>query len=360
MATADEDYFKDELTLKDVLLGVVHYIHTVWRYKWIVLLSMVLFLGLFLYLESQEPVKYKGNLTFMVNEEKPGGAGGFASILGQVGLGGNSSGEYNLEKIAELSKSQLIIHNVLLDSAVVNGEKDRLIHHIIDIYGLKKEWEDQGKSSWSEVRFLSDSTAGYNLIQRKVLKNIYGKVIGNRQEAGLVTVEFNPMTTILDMRGSTLNEELTAELVEKSFARLSDFYIDKSTATSQQTLLKLNTKVDSIRNVLSKAEYAIARRRDAGIGIVRRQDEVAVNQKNREVQILSVMYAEAIKNQATAEFTLNSSLPFFAVVDRPYLPLSAVKPQLRKQAIIGGVLGLILAIVIIVAVAIIRNVLSDN
>lgn len=352
-------YAENELTLRDVLLGIIHYAKLLWRRKWWILGAGLLGGAIFGFLASRQPTTYQGQLTFMLNEEE-GGGGGLASILGQVGLGGGASSEYNLEKIVELSKSQLIMQRVLMDTITVDGEADRLAHHLMAVYDLRKQWQEEDKEDWAAVRFATDSLDRMTRTERKVLQHLHKKLVGGGSEAGILNTTIDPNTTILKMRGESLDEEFTQHTIERAFHRLSEFYVDKVTAGPRSTYQKLRVRTDSIQQALQNTEYRLAAAQDGSLGLLQARDRLNIEQLRRKAQLLNLMYGEATKNLATAEFTLATMTPFFSVVDRPFLPLGRNVPNPVWQTIIGGVLFLFLSSILILISFVISNALMGN
>ncbi|MTB53166.1 hypothetical protein [Lewinella sp. W8] len=332
-------YADNELTLRDVLLGIISYAKLLWRRKWWILGAGLLGAAIFGYLATRQPVTYQGSLTFMLNEEE-GGGGGLASILGQVGLGGGASSEYNLEKIVELSKSQLIMQRVLLDTISVGGTEDRLAHHLMTVYDLRAQWRENGREDWATVHFAHDSLDGWTRTERKIIQVLHKKLVGGGSEAGLLNTTIDPNTNILRMRGESLHEEFTQQIVEKAYQHLSEFYVEKVTAGPRSTYRKLKTRTDSIQGALQANEIALASSRDASLGLIQARDRVKIDRLQRKNQLLNVMYGEAVKNLATAEFTLSTMTPFFAVVDRPFLPLGKINPSWFNAALRAGVIAI--------------------
>jgi uncharacterized protein involved in exopolysaccharide biosynthesis len=330
-------YAENELTLRDVLLGIIAYAKLLWRKKWWILGAGLIGGAIFGFLALRQPVTYSGSLTFMLNEEE-GGGGGLASILGQVGLGGGASSEYNLEKIVELSKSQLIMQQVLMDTITVNGEEDRLAHHLISVYGLRELWQENGKEDWSAVDYRTDSLEQMTRTERRILQFLHKKIVGGGNEPGLLNTTIDPNTTILRMRGESINEEFTQQIIEYAFRHLSEFYVEKVTAGPRSTYQKLKIRSDSIQQALQSTEYQLATSRDASLGLIQERDRVKIDRLQRKSQLLNLMYGETVKNLTTAEFTLATMTPFFAVVDKPFLPLKKIQPNLFLEVFKGTVL----------------------
>jgi capsule polysaccharide export protein KpsE/RkpR len=76
--------------------------------------------------------------------------------------------------------------------------------------------------------------------------------------------------------------------------------------------------------------------------------KVVLERTRRDVQMLSLMYAEVLKNMEIAKFTLDNQTPFFQVVDKPTLPLEKKKVSRIISAIVGSIiLGIVFCIYLI-------------
>ena len=170
------NFESDEITLKELILKVREYWREVWKNRFLVLLISALFASIFLWRAWIAPVVYLAELTFMVNEDEGGGLGGVASILGQFGLGGGSSGKFNLDKILELSRSRKIVSQVLFEEIEVDGKVDYIANHIIDEYAFHEDWEDDTKGL-KDFYFINGEFEEFGRVENRALKLVYTKVI---------------------------------------------------------------------------------------------------------------------------------------------------------------------------------------
>ncbi len=96
-------------------------------------------------------------------------------------------------------------------------------------------------------------------------------------------------------------------------------------------------------------EARLANFRDRGHGIVLKSQSLPKQQLQRKVEMLYLMYSEAIKNLETAEFLLKNSTPYFQSIDRPVGPIQP-RGRSKKIALLKGVfLGGFLALLFIVS-----------
>jgi hypothetical protein len=326
---------------------------------WIVL-AVLIGGGVGGYLAYTTPVTYQARLSFMLNEETGSGGGGLGSILGQIGLSGGGD-EYNLDKIVELSRSNRIIFESILDSATINNEEDLIGNHLIRYFNLHQAWETSTRTELHGFLFKHTKQDSFSRTENEVLKNLTASIVGHeKQDADerILTSTYSGNTGILYISTQTESEELSIVLTQRIYDKLSSFYVSKSIEKQLSTLEAVTAKVDSINTELQNTEYQLARTSDRSLGVLQRSDLVSQGRLSRNLQVLSIMYAEALKNKEAASFVLSNSTPFLQVVDDVFAPLRPTEPSLKKGGMIGGFLGGFLACTLFFLFKLIRDALS--
>jgi hypothetical protein len=321
---------QDELTLRDLVLKVEDYVREIFRYKWIVLIAMVLGLAYqaFIYF-NYEPL-YHATITFSVDEDEGGSSSGLTGILGQFGLGGVRPTRYNLDKIMALSKSRRVIQQTLFAKITMEGKEDYLANHLIRHYDLD-----------SAFVFTHDSIPMFSRDENKRLLALYGFIIGpeNNPKKALANADYNDDTNIMSISVSTTHETLSRELAQHMFESLSGYYVSKSIEKQVTTYTVVAAKRDSVLAELKAAEYQLANFRDTHRGLLMRTDQLTDLRLQREIVALTAMYQEVLKNTEVASFSLRTKTPFIQVIDAPANPIEPASLSLWRKAIIGLVLG---------------------
>jgi len=246
---------EDEITLKELILKVQEYFWEVVRnWKWVVLITIP-FILLFLYQAISTPVTYHSELTFMVNEDDGGGIGGVSAILGQFGFAGGGKGKNNLDKILELAKSRIIVQQVIFDSISVNGRTDYLGNHVIRLYKFHEKWADD-TTGLKEFTFVDSDLSTRQ--EKRALKSVYSKIIGGEKVKGIFSSKYSKDTGIMQFNAKTVSEELSIELCNILYEYLSSFYVSRTVEKQQQTFDVMLQKVDSVKKIMSSAEYQLA------------------------------------------------------------------------------------------------------
>lgn len=345
---------EQEMTLRDLLFKIRDF-YLELRQNWkIVLLCVALSLAGFLVNAFLTPPKFPAQLTFMVREDSKSGLGSVAGILGQFGFGGGNSSEYNLDKIIELAKSRHILQAALFDSATLDGKRDYLANHVIEIYNFREKWRKD--TLLRDFRFIHSDVERFDRRENKALKSLHQYMVG--EKTAFVAAGYSKQTSILNITVYARHEALSIALVEALYGHLSRFYIEQSTAQSRQTVRNLELRRDSIRALLTASERSLARTEDRTLGLLLKEDKVPQKRLGTDVQILNLMYAEAIKNLETASFLLKNATPVFMEIDRPLAPIKPVRASKKMALALGLGLGFLLAVTWIFGRKFARNFLS--
>lgn len=351
---------EDEITLKELILKVKEFFQEVlknWRLVVLITISFVLF---FLIQTYQTPVTYTSELSFMINDDdnELGGLGGLAQAFG-LGLGG-SSGEFNLEKMVSLLKSRNIIQQGLFEKTKIDGQIDFFANHLIRKYNFHKEWED--RKNLKDFVFKTNEVDAFSRIENSALKSVYGKITGSKTTKGILASSINEDTGIVTLKLESINEDLSIKLLSSLFDKLSTFYINKTIEKQKQTYEITKSKADSLLGVLNYAQSKLLKIKDT-------QRNLTLNQYRSEELILErdyktslIVYGEAIKHKEIADYSLRTKTPFVQSIDTPIPPLEPNKTLITyiKQIIIGGILGVFLAIAFIIGRKIYRDTMESN
>lgn len=356
-----EKQFDDEIALKDV-------INTFWEYFWHMLRSwifigfmVILFVIYNIYSTVTHDTNYIAPITFMINEDESSSLGGIGSLLGSFGglLGGGS--EFNLDKILEISTSNNLGEDVLLNKVTINGKEDYIANHLIISKDTLQEWiefrfldnfllDDRKrniKQKQKDFRFVADTIDYSDRIQTSIVKKCYSTLFGNEAVDGMVTTEFGELTGIMKLETKSYNETLSIAITESLFEALKTFYIEKSIEKQQQTYNIMKAKHDSIRTKLASLDYTLANYEDTKRGLFRKTDKLKKEQLQRNIAINTMALGKAKENLEISDFALRDKTPFVQVIDNPFPPLLNTKPSIVRSVVIGGFLGGFLGVLLV-------------
>ena len=348
----------EEITLKDLIeKGNLYYKEV--RNNWkIIALLIVLFTSIFLFNAIRAGKTFAASKTFLINQESGGNMGGLSSIFGSFNLGGGLN-ESNPERIIELSKSMRIIQSSIFTKASLRGKNDYLANHIIKMYDFHDKWSDD-TTGLKDFLFTNTKTEEFNRQEKIALKAVYGKIRGSPKKGikGIIATSYDDVTGIIEMVAETKASSISVAILASIYTSLSEFYVNKMTEKPLKTYQNLSNKVDSLRNLLSSLEYALANELDTNQGLITRKAMLKRAQLERKVQVAYIAYGEAIKNFEIAEFSLKNATPFFQIIDEPILPLTAIRESKIKAIILGIFMGGFLAVAFIVARRLLRDTMS--
>lgn len=334
MATAEH-----ELTAQELSLQLSRYIRFLWAKKGWIVAAAFISAAIFFYRTWEKPFLYTAQTSFMVNEESGGSSSGIGALLGQFGLGMGGSSDFNLDKIVELGQSRYLIQQAFWDTAFIDGQRDLLANHLIRVQQFHQEWRRD--SLLRNFLFTSADPQQFDRTANDAMLRLYAAMVGSqaRKIPGLLQINYADESGILQLSVKTRSEALSLALAASLYTALSEFYIKKTTEKQAETVRMLNTKADSIYTALNKAEYSLAQRRDRSLGLLEQRLQVDQSRLAREVQVLTIMYGEAIKNRETADFLLKSTTPFFQLIDEAIGPLAKERESVIKSSVIGAVVG---------------------
>ena len=325
----------------DFLYGVGRWFR---RYMMLIVLAAIVGAVLGFYIQSRKVLLYPSALSFMVNEKNSGGGGGALSgIAGQLGISvpGGKDG-LNLDRIIALSKSSDIVWQALIDTSLISGRPESLLDMILEAYALEIE-ELEPYLTRKEILDAIDNTyqgRPQNTQEAAALR----VVLGQAGSPGLYSVIFDDDSGILTINTLTKSPEISDALCYAIYRKIQEYYSDQASSQPQLVYRKAVRHTDSIRSVLNSKELQLARVRDSEQAMLLRQDEVSKDRLQREISIMSILYAEAVKNLENAKFMLSGSVPTFQILETPTL-FETPPPRGRvAAAVVGGLVGLILGL----------------
>ena len=353
-------YQDDEITLKELILKIREFSLELWNNKWWIILFGIIISGLFLLKSYREKTTYTAGISFMVTEND-NDSQGLNSPFGDL-----EYGRIENNKITELARSGRIIHEVLLEKALVNSRNDYLANHLINIYGLHEDWSDEPlvdeyKSlHLKDFFFTRDKIEDFSQKELRALSILQQLVAGNNLlgEKGITSIGFNDDTDIFKLNVTALEENLSMRLINVLYEELRTFYIDETIGRPQRTFELIKVQTDSLSNLLGKKEKALAGANDRNRGITSSVPSLGISKLSREVSLLDGEYSESLRNQKKLELLLSQETPEFQIIDRTFFPTKNA-PSKIKSIILGGFLGTFLACLYFLGRKVIRDAMDS-
>lgn len=335
----------EQISLKEFILLIKRYYRSLVKH-WLYILIAVVFLGsVFAIYAKMEGVKYKAELTFMLNED--GGSSLNSLTSGLLGRFVGGGGKYNLEKILNLSRSRHIIEKALFRKGVVNHKEDFLANHFINFYSLNMKTKEDSLDGFF---FTSDTII--TIKESRMMNKLYELIAG---EKGLFSASTNEKSGIMTMELLCKSEDLAVCFINTTFTILSDYYINKSIEKETISYNLLKEKADYLKGRMNQQLDQSLIYQDKTLGSWQGTSTLPYLKHSRDTRISTEMYGEILKNLEIADFTLKTKTPFIQKIDSPRKPLEAVKSSMIKYCIVGGFLGFFLSFLYLL----IRKVISD-
>jgi hypothetical protein len=323
----------DEISLKELIQKageMVSYLKTQW---WkLMLLGLLGGVAGFFYAKSQKP-KYTAKLTFALAEssDKMGGIGSIASQFGVDLMGGGSAGAFSGDNLLELMKSRLLVEKTLLTSVDSAGKPKLLVNQYIDFNKPNKHnpWEFNDPAP---VYFRgNEAKQGFSLQQDSFLAKV-----------SIDLVKKNLKVTKMDKKLAIVSVSFTGEdqWFAKNFTQIltqnvTEFYVQTKTGQMRKNVKIMEHKVDSVKQALGQALYGVASEVDGNQFLVRGVAKVPQAKKQLEIQVLSTMYGELIKNLELSRTMMAKDQPLIQLIDQPRFPLEKKRTS-KSIATIGG------------------------
>lgn len=352
-------YQEDEITLKELILKVQEFGEELFSKWWIILLFVLISTGFFLYKHFNTETTYTAKLTFMVDSNEGGGFSGVTAVLAQFGLGGGKS-RSNLDKILAISKSRRIVYDVLLKKVEIDGNVDYFGNFLIDIKNLRVNWKNSDVEGLYDFKFIDSDRSVDHELRDRVLGSLYGLIVGGpKSKDQLFKSDYDEDTGIMTFEVESKSEIFAARLTDSIFSHLSQFYIEKTTNKALKTHRIFKLKTDSIYNLLSGKQYAMANIQDVDRASYLRTSRVSRDRLIGEIEILTRAYAESYKNTEIAAIDLEMKTPYITTIDRPVLPLSKTQSSLMPNILLGILLGGFLGSIFLITNKIYRDVMNS-
>ncbi len=324
----------DEISLKELIqkaVGVISHLKTQW---WkLMLLGLLGGVAGFYYAKTQKP-KYTAKLTFALADggEKVGGLGSIASQFG-VDLGGGSGGAFSGDNLLELMKSRLLVEKTLLTAVDSNGKQKLLINQYID-FMIHQNPEHRKHSDPLPVAYSVDklNRDQFSLAQDSFL----GKVCGDLASNHLKVSKVEKKLAIVSVSFTGNDEWFAKHFTQVLTQNVTEFYVETKTRQMRRNVMMMEHKVDSVKEALGRAMYGVASEVDGNQFLVRGVAKVPQAKKQLEIQVLTTMYGELIKNLEMSRTLMAREQPLIQLIDQPRFPLEK-KEYSKLISAIGGI-----------------------
>lgn len=341
----------EEITAKELILNtqnLVRYFLGYWK-----TICLIGFLGgsIGLLIGFVSDKKYLAETTFAL-EEKGGMLGAYASIASQFGvdLGKNEGGVFAGDNILELIKSTSIIRKTLLTTVNLNGTEDYLLNTYLSTYGMQDDLFEKG------IVFNFKDTHAFTQEQDSVVLQVVTKI----KKGQLQVDKIDKKLTIYRVQFKSKHELFSKVFTEQLVRNVSEYYVEIKTQKSRSNVNLLQNRLDSVKTALNEEMYGAAISQDQNQNLARVQASIPMAKKKMNVEILMTMYGELLKNLELAKLLLLKDEPLVQVIDTPVLPLRFEKAGKLTSAIIGGILGGFLSLLVLYFKRVYNRIMNES
>jgi hypothetical protein len=322
----------DEISLNELMQKageVITYLKTQW---WkLMLLGLLGGVVGFFYAKFQKP-KYTAKLTFALAEggDKSGGLGSIASQFG-LDMGGGSAGAFSGDNLLELMKSRLLVEKTLLTAVDSAGKSKLLVNQYIDFNKPKKPKPLKPEDPMSVYFNGNEEKKGYSLAQDSFL----AKVSAELTKTNLQVAKIDKKLAIVSVSFTGEDQWFAKNFTQILTQNVTEFYVETKMGQMRKNVKMMEHKVDSVKQAIGHAMYGQASAVDGNQFLVRGVAKIPQAKQQLEIQVLSTMYGELIKNLELSRAMMAKDQPLIQLIDQPRFPLEKKKTS-TLLAVISG------------------------
>ncbi|NCI49063.1 lipopolysaccharide biosynthesis protein [Sediminibacterium roseum] len=315
------------------------------RRKWyIVVLLGLTGGGIGFYYAYKQKTQYIATLSFALEEDNAKGGGGISGLASQLGFdfGGSAGGAFSGSNLSELMKSRSLVEKTLLNPITVNGREISLAEYYIQLYDLRKGWENIPGLAGRSFK-VNDDRSKFTLQQDSVLGIIEKDITTEKLNVGPKDKKIN--ITYIDVKSA---DQLFSKVFAVTLAKVvSDFYVQTKSRKSQISVDIMQHQVDSLRAQLNSGIAGVAAASDNVFNLNPSMNIMRAPSARRQidVQTNTAMLMQLVQNLEVARMSLRKETPLIQIIDEPILPLPRIKPSKLNYLIRGGLLGGFIAVI---------------
>jgi hypothetical protein len=186
----------------------------------------------------------------------------------------------------------------------------------------------------------NEEKQGYSLSQDSFL----AKVSADLTKTKLQVAKMDKKLAIVSVSFTGEDPWFAKNFTQILTQNVTEFYVETKTGQMRKNVKMMEHKVDSVKRALGQAMYGVASEVDGNQFLVRGVAKVPQAKKQLEIQVLSTMYGELIKNLELSRTMMAKDQPLIQLIDQPRFPLEMKKTSKLLTAIGGSFLTFFLAV----------------
>jgi hypothetical protein len=323
-------------------------------------LSIGAFVGLLVgggyeYYKIQD-VNFKTEIIFVVDGDNGGSGGGLLELANSFGLGGGLGTNASLfsgENFKELLKTKSIFRKALLTKVRYGNKEDFFVNIFLDKSRIGEfEWKSR-PADFYNYRFVNTDINNLSVEDRNILDALYDFLKGQT-----VIANDNPKSTFQTLTVETRDDTLSYIWAKLYLKTVTNFYIDTKTKKSQELLVLLGKRVDSLRSALYYTQGKLANYNDQNQQIIFQRARIIAERLQLSSQQLQGMYLESVRNYDNLKFSLAKETPLFTIISEPEISPMGKRHFYGPITLIGIILGVFLSSFVLNIIRIYKEMMS--
>lgn len=316
-----------EITIRNAVNFLKGAINIGLRFRGLIILFIIVGSLIGFWKSSVSKPTYKAEISYMLESINSGGStSALLGLASQFGLSSPSSG-INPKVLLTISKSKSILVNTFLTRSVIDNKSDFNLNHFIRLCSPKSNKEKIFVEHLNAVNRTYEEDSIIKLYLDKFQKEILQFKLS---KDGVIRASVN-----------TVNERFSKQFIDDIQDNVAAFFYEKSTASKKETLKIVEDKVDSLSGELNVKQNLFTQLVDGSQRVFKLKGRAEELKLQRDIKLLNILYAEAVKNLEVIRFDLMYYSPAIQVIDKPYFPLEKNKVSKLISSVVGGIIGFI-------------------
>jgi hypothetical protein len=347
----------DQFSFKNILYSVFYIIGFIKKHYIKLVLGSVVggFSGLFIEYQKYNDITYKSEIVFVLEGEN-GSGGGISDIASSLGIGssmGVSSSLFSGENFKELLKTKAIYKKAILTKVKFGNKVDIFGNFFLSKSKIDKyEWKNLPSDFYTH-RFTESNPQKISIQDRNILDLIYE----NLKSKTSITIE-NPKSSFQTLAVEARSDTLAFVWSKLYLKTVTDFYIDTKTKKSQELLVILGKRVDSLRSALYFTQGKLANYNDQNQQIIFQSARIIAERLQMNSSQIQAMYLESVRNYDNLKFSQVKEAPLFNVISDTELPLITNKHSWGPITMVGFFLGFLISALIVYIIGVYKELIS--
>ena len=332
---------KDEVSISQLIFYISNVLKSLkLKWFWIILITICCSLLGYLYCKLSATL-YEVDSSFGVEGQKGSGAQSAAlNIAAQLGFPLGSGGAFPDNKMCiGIITSRRSIKSTLLEKYEIDGQYNSLANHYIRLYLV-----DKG-SDFKKMEIKASKINQLSISEDSLLESIYYNI-----SKKCISASIDEEVSLVRLKVNT-NSYFFSKYVSISLVQfLNKFFLANQNQEEAMNYSVAQKKCDSINTLLKHKELELAKLNDSKGMSIKSIGMLAQKDLQRDVFVLSKMYAEAVSALEFTKYAMVSEKSFLIVIDEPNYCVKIIKKEINLYVIFFGFIGFFMSIILFLGI----------